>query len=1217
MARQEAASTRKSRLNATRAPDVNFDLVRDLTAAIAEAEAAATDAAHQLKRDARQARRAYFTSMLEDADPQKVWDFVQWTKPRRLDAAATIVAPDGTPAQTTAALRDVFQHQFTPSDAAPVDLRFLDEFPQHAERDFPKFSPTEFHECLQGTSNSSAPGPDHLSWFWLKQLTKRHPGIVGALLALFDACIKFEIHPTVFKWSVTVVIPKPNKPDYSRAKAYRPIVLLNCLGKLLEKMIAKRMQFEGQKYGILHPCQFGGTLQHSTTDAGVQLVHNVRQAWKRGLNTSALLLDVSQFFPSIHHGAMIGILRTQGFNSALCGYFADYLVGRTTQFRYNGCLMDPADFTVGVGQGSALSPILSGLYVAPVLHHSAPIQHAASTNATLQFYVDDGLISVAAPPLGPDDSYFAQLQLNNAVLAHLYHDLASGLLRLGLRVEADKLELMHFVRHKAGAKAFPTSQPLGPDLALRLPTGPTRVRPKDTMRYLGFFLDPQLTFRAHIRQCVNKASSAVHAFRMLGNSVRGLRAHDRRRLYIANIIPITLYGAQLWWHPGWHKVQWIAQELRKVQARAARWITGCFRTTPTGAMDVLARLIPIRHQVNTYMQRAALRLRTLHTGHPLRASLSPYWQVATTNIVAPFPLETASPLTPDQSPLHHADWMARQSSEDFAPLHNECRPGHRLLDTYSHRIILDLTAPRKASPEFRDWKLEVFIPELTRALAGRFSAVLFTDGSHKLNDDGHCAGAAWALFRPHTPTIHGSFGVGTASPYDAEMAALARGIRAATDACHPDTRTLHIYVDNRAAADAIFRSKLGPSQLLSILACQRARDFLKHDSRRTIHVHWCPAHVNIAQNELVDRLAKSALALPQPDFVSFSSARQHARARALTAWRAEARHERYRGHHSLLRPDPGSYCHMDDKTHPFMSKTNPLPPALAARWYRFLTGHYPHGAYRSRFHLPGPTACQCGHPLETTTHTLYDCTLWLRPPHLRRPDVPRQPPDPDDALAFGDPDDFDPRLADDDFIPPEFHPDPTVVLDFLRLNPMVASFDWPDLLARADDDHRADRHPSVAETAIWMHTEGKLRALRALDDPAVHADAGALMLFAKEWHADQEAQDFCDTPHEVLCPRYPYPQEAPQVGQRTQRRTQGSTEIRREGERGHAGASDDADEDEDGDGRAREDGREEADTPRDAHRGRPRPRTPTPIAEGIDDWIDRLMRERGLDALTG
>jgi len=36
-----------------------------------------------------------------------------------------------------------------------------------------------------------------------------------------------------------VIIPKPDKPAYNISKAFRPIVLLNTLGKLIKKMIAR------------------------------------------------------------------------------------------------------------------------------------------------------------------------------------------------------------------------------------------------------------------------------------------------------------------------------------------------------------------------------------------------------------------------------------------------------------------------------------------------------------------------------------------------------------------------------------------------------------------------------------------------------------------------------------------------------------------------------------------------------------------------------------------------------------------------------------------------------------------------------------------------------------------------------------------------------------------------------------------------------------------
>jgi hypothetical protein len=57
-----------------------------------------------------------------------------------------------------------------------------------------------------------------------------------------------------------VVIPNPNKPDYSTLKAYRPIALLNCLGKSLEKLMATHLGQLAESHNILHVDQIGGTL---------------------------------------------------------------------------------------------------------------------------------------------------------------------------------------------------------------------------------------------------------------------------------------------------------------------------------------------------------------------------------------------------------------------------------------------------------------------------------------------------------------------------------------------------------------------------------------------------------------------------------------------------------------------------------------------------------------------------------------------------------------------------------------------------------------------------------------------------------------------------------------------------------------------------------------------------------------------------------------------
>ena len=48
------------------------------------------------------------------------------------------------------------------------------------------------------------------------------------------------------------------EPEYSIPGAYRPISLLNTLGRVLEAVIAKRLAYTAETYSLLPDAQFGG-----------------------------------------------------------------------------------------------------------------------------------------------------------------------------------------------------------------------------------------------------------------------------------------------------------------------------------------------------------------------------------------------------------------------------------------------------------------------------------------------------------------------------------------------------------------------------------------------------------------------------------------------------------------------------------------------------------------------------------------------------------------------------------------------------------------------------------------------------------------------------------------------------------------------------------------------------------------------------------------------
>ncbi|KAF8593623.1 hypothetical protein BDV93DRAFT_402375, partial [Ceratobasidium sp. AG-I] len=75
-----------------------------------------------------------------------------------------------------------------------------------------------------------APGPDGIPACVYIQAVEL---LIPHFLPVFRASLRLGIYPAEWKHSRTIVLRKGGKPDYSIAKAYRPIALLNVSSKIL------------------------------------------------------------------------------------------------------------------------------------------------------------------------------------------------------------------------------------------------------------------------------------------------------------------------------------------------------------------------------------------------------------------------------------------------------------------------------------------------------------------------------------------------------------------------------------------------------------------------------------------------------------------------------------------------------------------------------------------------------------------------------------------------------------------------------------------------------------------------------------------------------------------------------------------------------------------------------------------------------------------------
>ena len=134
-----------------------------------------------------------------------------------------------------------------------VDVSLLNKIPTKEISSWNTFSKTEILQAIKKCNNSSAPGPDKLSWWHIKMILKDDEYIIK-LIDIANICMDLGYWPNHFKILTMIIISKPNKQAYDMPKSFWPIVLLNTLGKLFKKMIGEWLQFYSISNNFVHQC---------------------------------------------------------------------------------------------------------------------------------------------------------------------------------------------------------------------------------------------------------------------------------------------------------------------------------------------------------------------------------------------------------------------------------------------------------------------------------------------------------------------------------------------------------------------------------------------------------------------------------------------------------------------------------------------------------------------------------------------------------------------------------------------------------------------------------------------------------------------------------------------------------------------------------------------------------------------------------------------------
>ena len=146
-------------------------------------------------------------------------------------------------------------------------------------------------------------------------------------------------------------------------KNYRPISVLPCFSKMLERIMYNRLYEYLNQNNILYNKQFMFRGGHSTDHPLIDLVDNIYNLFNENKYTLRVFIDLSKAFDTVDHKILLKKLELYGVKGNVLNWFKSYLSNRKQYIEIEGQKTDCLNITCGVPQGSILGPLLFLIYL--------------------------------------------------------------------------------------------------------------------------------------------------------------------------------------------------------------------------------------------------------------------------------------------------------------------------------------------------------------------------------------------------------------------------------------------------------------------------------------------------------------------------------------------------------------------------------------------------------------------------------------------------------------------------------------------------------------------------------------------------------------------------------------------------------------------------------------------------------------------------------------
>ena len=387
-------------------------------------------------------------------------------------------------------------------------------------------------KLIYSLKNTKSAGVDDINSFILKTSA---PVIVKPLTYLINRSLSEGIFPS--KWKTAKIIPVFKKGDKTSPDNYRPISLLTCASKILEKVVQKQIVCYLRTYCILSKEQSGFRVKHSTQSALIKVTDEWLRALDNGEYTGCLFVDLQKAFDMVDHQILLQKLESIGIIGTPLSWFRSYLTDRKIVTSINNVSSGELPLKYGVPQGSLLGPLLFLIFI-----NDLP---KCFDKCSLHLYADDTVI------------YYSGKNVNT-----IQSTMDKELKYLATWMRLNKLKVNC---GKTVSMLIGTKHMLAKRGNLNLNFNGVNLSQVKCFKYLGVHVDDELKWTTHTEHVCKKTGKMIS---YLGRLKHVVNASTLKTVYNTAILPHFDYADIVWQSAT--KSSLI--RIQKLQNRAARII---------------------------------------------------------------------------------------------------------------------------------------------------------------------------------------------------------------------------------------------------------------------------------------------------------------------------------------------------------------------------------------------------------------------------------------------------------------------------------------------------------------------------------------------------------------------------------------------------------------------------------------------------------------------